>query len=578
MTPDNPILALYGKMLATVGMVVDSEGFVSTLTPGADTSKPMFIGERRLVLPYKTQLDQPDWTNRAGFHPLLQNFASGDSVVIDAVRKRGNAFWDFVIGTTVLSLAKLALKQDEHKNLSPEQAKYLRPFSHATDKFVKLLTNIVTAKPAVKKGFEFIRFNVVAGRQWEGKKRSRVAVALFPLYDALPKDGKNCTVAGQNLSIKETKMLVDMFEFLFPHIKEKGFYEVGSDSNFGPSVESLYGLYDILARQQNAHISMLEGAVPGTEYLYIVNDWSDTLKAIPTYAKEIRAIPALEGNDARNRTPVAETKPKEAAAQISTAPMVTVEKSSGVPIITNTQAMNQAIQHQQQQQQERAERPFIQIGISPEEATGFDPRTSLPDNTQVNVARGGGNTGVNVYGFQPTAAPGSLLQEQNEQRVAQQQAVNPFYRAPQQQQQNGPVVSKIPDTAVLINNALYIPLEVEGVGAPPVGSVMYNNRLYVPLNGGGQQQMNGFGQQQSGFMNRGNITDPAQVQGLSEAEIIMYRQNPAMFQQFMAQRSQAGFSQYQQQAQQRTSGTPPYLQRLAEEQQRQQQSNRFGLR
>jgi hypothetical protein len=135
------LLELYKKMLATVGMVVDDQGFVSTLAPGADQSNPMMVGEKRLVLPYPEQLKEPDWSNRAGFHPLLQNFAGGDSTAMDAVRTRANRHLDFIIGLTFLNLAQLAANSEVHKSLKRMNSKPFFNAALATTMCLTMLTN-----------------------------------------------------------------------------------------------------------------------------------------------------------------------------------------------------------------------------------------------------------------------------------------------------------------------------------------------------------------------------------------------------------------------------------------------------
>lgn len=558
------LLELYKKMLATVGMVVDDQGFVSTLAPGADQSNPMMVGEKRLVLPYPEQLKEPDWSNRAGFHPLLQNFAGGDSTAMDAVRTRANRHLDFVIGMTFLNLAQLAANSEVHKSLKPEQARYLRPFGHANEKFVSIVKHIVVAKAALKKGFEFIRFSVPMGRQWKGQKRHRVAVATFPLYEQLPKDDKNCTIAGQKLSIKETKMMREMYQFLFPHIDEKGYYEFGSDSSFGPTIEALYGLFDIIITQHNEHIAALEGAIDATPFLYIPNEWREELASIPALANEIRAIPALDDNSTKARA--AKTGPVTIVDAAPKGPAVQVTKSSAVPVINNQEVINQAVQQQQQQRQ-----AFRRIGddLSASVPASVDPRTQLPDDVGVAIPK------VNLSGFKPTPTLGGFT---NFTQPQQQQRQQPQYQV----QPQGPSVTTIPENARMVNGAMYVPLDTKGVVmAPPNGSVILDGQIYVPFGAQGvqgqpvqmyqQQQQQGFGVPQQ------NITDPGQIKGLSPAEVQMYRNNPQMFAVFLQNMQATTQGQYAQQQMQRNEA-PPYLQRLAEQAQQVQQRNRFGVR
>lgn len=574
----NKVVELYKSMLSSVGMVVDSQGFVSSHTPGADKSNPLMIGEKRLVLPYKEQLDLPDWSKRIGFHPLLQNFSAGESVVMDALRTRANRHYDFLTGMLFLNLAHLAASKEAHKSLTPEQAKYMHPYSEADKKFVALLEGIVAAKPGVKKGFEFIRFNVVMGREWQGQKRNRVAVATFPLYDELPKENKPCVLAGQKLSIKQTTMLRSMYEFIFEHINEKGYYEFGSDSKLGPSIESLYGLLDIIIANHNKHVSVLEGAIQGTELLYIPNEWSDQLKNVASMVSEIRAIPPLEGNAGRTRTGASALAP----TLITDKPTVT---ETGTPVATPAlmQAAQQQQTTQQQMQPQQPNNPFrLRLGDSTQADTVVDPRTQLPD-TSVNAQQGV----VNLAGFQPSAPVGQTLMAQRQQQQVQQTGyIAPQQMQPVQQPAQG-VVSKIPESAILLDGKMYIPLEVKGTAPTPIGAITHDGKLYIPFGAvvpatagmPGQQQMipqQQFGNQAMGFGIQG-VTDPAQLPGLSQQEIDFYRSNPALFQAYLAQRvnnpAQAVPSHYQN----RMNTIPKYLQDLAAAEQEATRRNRFGF-
>lgn len=572
----NKVVDLYKSMLSSVGMVVDSQGFVSTLVPGATSSKPMMVGEKRLVLPYPEQMEQPDWSKRIGFHPLLQNFSAGESTVMEAVRQRANRHYDFVVGMLFLNLAHLASSKEAHKSLTPEQAKYIHPYSEADKKFVTVLENIVAAKAGVKKGFEFIRFNVAMGREWQGQKRNRVAVATFPLYDELPKDNKPCVVAGQKLTIKQTAMLRSMYEFIFEHINEKGYYEFGSDSKLGPSVESFYGLLDIIIANHNKHVSVLEGALIGTEHLYIPNEWSETLKNIGSLVTEIRAIPPLEGNAGRTRTGAQALAPTLITEKASVTPEGTPTLSKEIVHAAATalenQTSNQATQPMQTQQQS----PFrMRIGDN-SDSSAVDPRTQLPDNTQHQSV-------VNMSGFQPSAPVGqSLMQQRQQQQQTSMMQQRGFAQSQQvlqpAQVQAQPAVSKVPESAVMLNGQLYIPLEIKGTGAPPVGSLLHDGKVYIPygMMMQAQQPVQGFGQPNMGFGQVG-VTDPAQVPGLTPQEIDFYRSNPALFQSFLAQRTNVQGNAMQQHHASRMNAVPSYLRDLAQAEMEAQRRGRFGF-
>lgn len=572
------LVELYQSILSSVGMTADSQGFISTLTPGSDTPKPWTVDGRRGVLPTEEQLKQPDWTGRIGFHPLLQNLSGGDSRVLEKFRERMNANADFITGMLLIDLAQLAVKKDLHKDLTPEQAQYLGPLSDADEKFVKLLVDLTATKRLVKKNFEFVRFSVIKGRVWQGQKRSRVAVAHFPLYEQLPKENKPTTIGTFKLRIADVKMLRNVYEFLFPGLREAGFYEIGSDSKTAPSMESLMQLYAKFTDSINTAVALLEPVISTSNALMIVNDWRDAMADITPYIQEIRRIPFLEGNAPSERVAAA-----AAPAIITDAPATSVRKTIAAeqapvmpdPADLNPHAVTKAqvslpLNHQpiQEAPQVQAGQPRFKLGISAPVVSAGSGAHQITDAQAHTASIGYSNRGPLVGAVTPTPPVGT--------QIAQPQFQQPQYQQPAPAV---PQAAKLPDTARVFNGQVYIPVTSTGVSAIPAGAVMIEGQTYVPLAGAGMVSPGGGGQviagmQQPMGMAAGfgqPITDPSQVPGLTPEEVVFYRTNPVMFQHFIQQLQSQGLQQNQAQFVQRQQAVPRYLQRAVDNAQQQQQ-------
>lgn len=577
------LIELYTSLLNSVGMVADNQGFISTLTPGSDTPKPWTIDGRRGVLPLPEQLTQHDWSGRYGFNPLKQNVVGGESKIMEKFRERMNANSDFILGMLLIDLAQLGVKKEQHKDLTPEQAQYLGPFSDSDEKFIKLLADLTATKRLLKKNCEFIRFSVIKGRVWQGQKRSRVAVAHFPLYEALPKDNKPITIGNFKLRIADVKMLRNMYEFLFPGIREPGYYEVGSDSKMGPSIEALMNLYAKFVDVINTAVTLLEPVIGTSNALFIVNDWRDDMADPTPYWDEVRQIPNLEGNAPSERVMAA-----AAPARIGDSPIAgatrTVVGAEQTPVITAnmvqpvtqqpTVTINHAHQQEQVVQQEGQPQPRFKLGVKPPVVQQATHQLTDQQAQQVSIGYQRHNPVSNPV--PPTPPVGTQLAAQ------QQQYAQPHFPQPQAQAQQQVQAMKLPDSARVINGAVYIPVEGQGVSAMPVGAVLVDGKVYIPIAGGAPQgnvmmpggnvlpgQQGRFGMQQP-------ITDPAQVPGLSAEEIQMYRNNPVMFQNFLqhAQMGAVQAAQAQMVTQQRA--VPRYLQNAVQTAQ-QQQFNTTGF-
>ncbi|BAW19251.1 hypothetical protein [Ralstonia phage RP12] len=576
------LIELYKSILSSVGMTSDSQGFISTLTPGSDTPKPWTVEGKRGVLPTPEQLKQPDWSGRIGFHPLLQNLSGGESRVLEKFRDRMNGNSDFVLGMLMIDIAQLGVKGEIHKDLTPEQATYLGPFSDSDEKFVKLLRDLTSTKRVVKKNFEFIRFSVIKGRAWQGQKRSRVAVAHFPLYEALPKDNKPVQVGNFKLRIVDVKMLRNMYEFLFPGIRENGYYEIGSDSKIAPSLESLMALYGKFVDAINTAVAILEPVLNTSNALLLVDDWRDEMADLTPLLPEIRNIPYLEGNAPSERVAAA-----AAPARISDTPIAaaarTVVAADVAPTITADMVQpvepvqqSQPIQHQEAQvvQQSGQPQPRFKLGMKSLTVTAENATHQISDQAASQVSGLSYARPAPVVGtVTPTPPVGTLIQPQQ-----------PVFQQPQQQQPAAPQAMKVPESARIINNQLYIPVEGSGVSGIPQGAVMVDNKVYVPLAGvqqGGQVlpgQQAQFGQPQGRFGQPAQITDPSQIPGLSAEEVQFYRMNPVMFQHFLQNLQQNNMQAAQVQLNQRQQSVPRYLQNAVQQAQQEQLATRGFFR
>jgi hypothetical protein len=573
------LIELYKSFGQSVGIVSDPQGFMNTLLPGSDTPKPWTIDSKRAVLPLPDQLKQTDWSNRIGFHPLLQNVASGDSRVMEKFRDRMNGYADFMLGMLLVDIAQLGAKKNMHQDLIPAQAAYLGPFSDVDEKFVKLLTDLVATKRPTKKNAEFVRFSVIKGRAWQGQKRSRVAVMHFPLYEQLPKDNKPVVILGHKLRINDVKMLRTMYEFLFQGIREAGFYEVGSDSKIAPSMESLMAVYAMFADPINTAVAILEPVLNTSNALYIVTDWREDLAKIEEYLPQIRKIPMLEGNAPSERiaTPNA---PVHITEKLATEPVRTVAAANTAPTLTAQAAAQVQVQQHIQQVQQGAQQVQDQSNTGVRFKLGSRGPTvahdqvthQLPETFQQPVQSQPLRPAVQLA---PTPAVGTILQAQQVAAGVHPQQQFAGQVLPGVAAQPVAQATKVPESARLFNGALYIPVESSGVSGIPAGAVMIDNKVYVPLAAAGAPVgvpgQVGFNPNNRFAAQNQAVTDPSQVPGLSEQEILYYRANPVMFQNYLQQMQSNNAMAAATQIAQRQQQVPRYLQTAIQQAQVQQQ-------
>lgn len=585
------LIELYKSAAQSVGLVSNEQGFLSTVLPGSDTPKPWMVETKRVVLPVKEQLELSDWSNRIGFHPLLQNVASGDSRVMDKFRDRMNAYADFVLGMLLNDIGKLALKEEMHREMTPPQAAYLGPFQDADARFIKLLYDLVTTKRISKKNHEFVHFSVIKGRVWEGQKRSRVAVMHFPLYEHLPADNKGVSLLGFTLRQKDVKMLRAMYKLIFPFIDTKAECEFGSDSMVGPSFEALMTIYGKFTAEINKAVGILEPVIDTSTALLIVDDWRQDIANVDKLLPEIRHIPMLEGNAPSVRVEQA-SAPQRIGENMQFPTMgAPVAQTSHIAPVIAASVIPETIKLQEapMQMNDGLPPPRFKLGTSAPTVSGVDARHQLP-STMNNEGNGPAVIGYgrHVHSSTPInshagVSVGQQASFQNPQMMGQAQFAGNVLSG--QVINNTPQAMKIPDSARMVNGVMYIPLEANGVSAAPQGSIIIDNRVYVPfgqvagiqtgapgmqvgMQGGFNPAQNRFGQQGAQV-----VTDPSQVPGLTADEINYYRSNPVMWQTVLANMQQTGIQQAANMAATRQTQVPNYLQRAVATAQQQQQEN-----
>ena len=586
------LIELYKSAAQSVGLVSNEQGFLSTVLPGSDTPKPWMVEAKRVVLPVEEQLKLSDWSGRIGFHPLLQNVASGDSRVMEKFRDRMNAYADFVAGMLFNDIGTLALKEEMHRDMTPPQAAYLGPFQDADARFIKLLYDLVTTKRISKKNFEFVSFSVIKGRTWNGQKRSRVAVMHFPLYEHLPADNKGVTLLGFTLRQKDVKMLRAMYKFIFPFIDTKTECEFGSDSVVGPSFEALMTIYGKFAAEINKAVAVLEPVIDTSTALLIVDDWREDIANVDKLLPEIRHIPMLEGNapSARIEQAAAPQRigenaqfPTMAAPVAQTQHIAPVMAASAIPETIKLQEATPV------QTSNGLPPPRFKLGTSAPTVSNVDARHQLP---QTMNSEGNGPAvigyGRHVHSSTPTNSHAGVSVGQQasfpaQQMTGQAQFAGNVLGGQVMHNPATPQAMKIPDSARMVNGVMYIPLEANGVAAAPQGSLIIDNRVYVPFGQiagvqAGAQGMQigmqgGFASPQGRFGNQGvqAVTDPSQVPGLTAEEINYYRSHPHVWQTVLANLQQNGMVQAASTMNNRQTAVPNYLQRAVATAQLQQQ-------
>lgn len=301
MSAQDSLIEFYRNVLATVRYIADDSGVISKIIPGENTRFPVAVSGKSLVLPTKVQLDHPDWSNRIAFHPMREDFTSGQSPVFEDYRGAMNYTLQVHTGFLFLSIADMALKdKDYQKNLPREVADYLRAVKDGDAKFKSVLAGILEADPSKHRNeMSFIRINVQKSRKVDGQVRKRVATVVFPILEKIlshSKTNKVDSIAGVGLRGVDRAMIVALYKLLFPLAETPGAYDTYSDSLQAPSMDALLRCSMRLIERNNEVTAPMIGVAPGMEEIIIPYNWHQIAMNIDGNAAMFNSVPMLEGN------------------------------------------------------------------------------------------------------------------------------------------------------------------------------------------------------------------------------------------------------------------------------------------
>lgn len=297
------MLELYKAILSTGGLSVDKEGLVSA--NAGDTNIPFNVKGKRLVLPTKDHLTNPDWDSRVVFHPLAENVLRAESDVMVRFRTAINVRANYIVGHLLEELMTIVTSVKQHSKLSPHQAELLSKVKTADDKTMTCLQAILKAIGVDSKDKQLVNIYLKRGGTVLAKRYSRAAIVTFPLYEvmqnAITKNEKQ--VFGITIRTRDKHAICNLLEFIFPGIEDTAAYNKGSDSDIAPFLDSLMkgvmGIASCINTVVDTYDSFLIGA---TDYKY-EDSWVESFDNLATLLPEIRMVPMQAGNEGATNTP-----------------------------------------------------------------------------------------------------------------------------------------------------------------------------------------------------------------------------------------------------------------------------------
>lgn len=398
------MLDFYESLCRAAGLTVTSDGCVSIKT--SKEPKPLTLKGKRLVLPTKEHLANPDREHRIIFHPLTENVMRGESEVFERFRMAINGRLNVVIGTIMQVLLQVGTSHADQQKLTPEQSEFLLKVKNADEKTLNALTKIVDSVTGAQANKLYVTTFIKRGGQVGDKRFSRVGVASFPFYNELKKGESE--VHGVKLRVKDREALIGLLDYILPDQDVVGAYNQGSNSNIAPTLEALMRTVRGIAAPLNDIIDRFSGILP--DNLLIDADWVETLDNLDALLPEIRSVPMQAGNE--GIVPGQEGAASAAAAPATSGPSVSQAGGAGTTFAAQRPA---ATWGQQQPQQQQAVAPAATKTAS----GGTDFEALVRGNPRLQQAVGFGGT----HGWNPGASFSQAPQQQ--QRASLSNPVGP---------------------------------------------------------------------------------------------------------------------------------------------------------
>lgn len=296
------LIECYNTFLPALSMTAAPTGEISLINPETKIKEPVEVKGRRLILPTRDFLRKEDRSDYQPFHPLSENLARGQSVVmknlVNTVRKL--ILWNlFELSIVFMEVACTAEYQ---KNLPSIWNKF---FVDTKDADAKTLENF---KRILKAGCdEHKRFASVFlknGGKIGNDKFSRVCHIGFTWFD----DIDSQLVFGIKIRKKDVDVIKAVMRWVLPGIDTADYYSAGTNANVAPYFVALMSAWGKVAKDFNNAIAM--ASVVETPASTIPLDYLDHMDELSSMYRD---IPPLEGNEG---APVRPAEPKPAVNAI----------------------------------------------------------------------------------------------------------------------------------------------------------------------------------------------------------------------------------------------------------------------
>lgn len=276
----------YKAVLDSLSIETEATGEASVVNPETGTKEPFLIDGRRVTLPTREFLRMEDASDYQPFHPLSENLARGQSIVIrklvDQVRKL--VVWHFV--EISMLFMEVACKREFQTNLPSVWNNFFRETKDADETTLKNFQRVLRA--GCEKHVRLASVFLKNGGKLNDKKFNRICHINFSWFDELD----TSMVFGVKLRKKDITVIKAVLKQVLPSIDVPNAYSVGVNTDMAPYFTALMSGWAKVARDFNNAIAMASPLEPKAKTIPL-----EYMEKIDELGKYYRDVPPLEGNE-----------------------------------------------------------------------------------------------------------------------------------------------------------------------------------------------------------------------------------------------------------------------------------------
>lgn len=307
------LLDFYKKVIESVGLTYDDDGYIKAILSNNESSLVMVDG-KPLVLPLRNQIESM-YSIEEGktviiksiFNPLKEDIVSGENSSLHKLRNMISRLLSHRIASVGNYLLAIAIDKDLQTKAPIDINLFIGTLNEArqhnvkavvddetVNKFTHLFGKTLEELP-ISKGFVsmFPRKGGVIG----GNKFNRVTTAKFNIYHELKsmtKDDRE--LHGVKLRNKDKIVFEKLFKFILGDDIDK--LAIGSNDKQSPGFISVFTIYNILSQRINEMVDSLAFMDdPDLDKLKIeFKLTNDEISNVAIYEKELKLIPDTNAN------------------------------------------------------------------------------------------------------------------------------------------------------------------------------------------------------------------------------------------------------------------------------------------